>query len=86
VGVSPTRQPLQPEATGAVMEATKWLKVRRLPKPCQHLPKARGGERGLTLGLEDKQVARLLLPTVARLQLMIVSNARLPDPRFYPSS
>src|SRR5258705_10996981 len=26
VGVSPTRQPLQPEATGAVMEATKWLK------------------------------------------------------------
>src|SRR5439155_26970529 len=26
VGASPTRQPLQPEATGAVMEATKWLK------------------------------------------------------------
>jgi hypothetical protein len=26
VGVSPTRQPLQPEATGAVMEVTKWLK------------------------------------------------------------
>ena len=26
MGVSPTRQPLQPEATGAVMEATKWLK------------------------------------------------------------
>src|SRR6266446_3932365 len=26
VGVSPTRQPLQPEATGAVMEETKWLK------------------------------------------------------------
>ena len=26
VGVSPTRQPLQPEATGAAMEATKWLK------------------------------------------------------------
>jgi hypothetical protein len=26
VGGSPTRQPLQPEATGAVMEATKWLK------------------------------------------------------------
>jgi|ERR1700722_387152 hypothetical protein len=25
VGVSPTRQPLQPEATGAVMEVTKWL-------------------------------------------------------------
>jgi hypothetical protein len=25
-GVSPTRQPLQPEATGAVMEETKWLK------------------------------------------------------------
>ena len=26
VGVSPTRQPLQPEATGAVTEVTKWLK------------------------------------------------------------
>jgi hypothetical protein len=28
VGVSPARQPLQPEATGAVMEVTKWLKPR----------------------------------------------------------
>jgi len=27
VGASPTRQPLQPEATGAVMEVTKWLKL-----------------------------------------------------------
>src|SRR6202171_2253621 len=26
VGASPTRQPLQPEAIGAVMEGTKWLK------------------------------------------------------------
>jgi hypothetical protein len=26
LGVSPARQPLQPEATGAVMEVTKWLK------------------------------------------------------------
>jgi hypothetical protein len=26
VGENPTRQPLQPEATGAVMEVTKWLK------------------------------------------------------------
>src|ERR1700759_5785575 len=26
VGASPTRQTLQPEAIGAVMEATKWLK------------------------------------------------------------
>jgi hypothetical protein len=26
VGVSPTPQPLEPEATGAVMEVTKWLK------------------------------------------------------------
>ena len=26
VGVRPTRQPLQPEAIGAVMEVTKWLK------------------------------------------------------------
>src|SRR5271170_2148819 len=26
VGANPTRQPLQPEATGAVMEVTKWLK------------------------------------------------------------
>src|ERR1700676_4153894 len=27
VGVSPTRQPLQPEATGGAMEVTKWLKT-----------------------------------------------------------
>src|ERR1700719_4730858 len=27
VGASPTRQLLQPEATGAVMEVTKWLKT-----------------------------------------------------------
>jgi hypothetical protein len=26
VGASPTRQTLQPEATGALMEVTKWLK------------------------------------------------------------
>src|ERR1700674_591423 len=26
VGASPTRQPLRPEAIGAVMEVTKWLK------------------------------------------------------------
>jgi len=26
VGANPTRQRLQPEATGAVMEETKWLK------------------------------------------------------------
>ena len=26
MGANPTRQPLQPEAIGAVMEATKWLK------------------------------------------------------------
>ena len=26
-GASPARQPLQPEATGAAMEATKWLKL-----------------------------------------------------------
>src|SRR5258705_13420181 len=26
VGASPPRQPLQPEATGAAMEVTKWLK------------------------------------------------------------
>ncbi len=26
VGASPTRRPLQPEATGAVMEVTRWLK------------------------------------------------------------
>ena len=26
MGASPTRQPLQPEATGAAMEVTKWLK------------------------------------------------------------
>ncbi len=36
VGASPTRPPLQPEATGAVMEVTKWLKpsgTRPLPRP-----------------------------------------------------
>jgi hypothetical protein len=26
VGAGPTRQPLQPEATGAAVEVTKWLK------------------------------------------------------------
>jgi hypothetical protein len=26
VGANPTRRTLQPEATGAVMEVTKWLK------------------------------------------------------------
>src|SRR4029077_4083981 len=26
VGANPTRRPLQPEATGAAMEVTKWLK------------------------------------------------------------
>ena len=26
MGANPTRQPLQPEAIGAVMEGTKWLK------------------------------------------------------------
>jgi hypothetical protein len=26
VGANPTQQPLQPEATGAAMEVTKWLK------------------------------------------------------------
>jgi hypothetical protein len=34
VGANPTRQPLQPEATGATMEVTKWLKpsVKRATK------------------------------------------------------
>jgi len=34
VGASPTRQPLQPEATGAVREVTSWLKpsVKRVTK------------------------------------------------------
>jgi hypothetical protein len=36
VGASPTRLPLQPEATGAVMEVTKWL------KPDDELSRARG--------------------------------------------
>jgi hypothetical protein len=31
VGARPTRQPLQPEATGAVMEVTKWLKPSEEP-------------------------------------------------------
>ena len=29
VGANPTRQSLQPEAIGAVMEVTKWLKTRK---------------------------------------------------------
>ena len=37
MGASPTRPPLQPEATGAVMEVTKWLKpsesVSRIGEP-----------------------------------------------------
>jgi hypothetical protein len=33
VGANPTRQPLQPEAIGAVMEATKWLKPTLLGQP-----------------------------------------------------
>ena len=41
VGASPTRQPLQPEATGAVMEVTKWLKtlafIDALGPPLDHL-------------------------------------------------
>jgi hypothetical protein len=44
VGASPTRQPLQPEATGAVMEVTKWLKPsdkRRTFLPCTMLKKVR---------------------------------------------
>ena len=36
MGASPTRQPLQPEATEAVMEVTKWL------KPDDELSRARG--------------------------------------------
>ena len=34
MGKSPTRQPLQPEATGATVEVTKWLKplVKRVTK------------------------------------------------------
>ncbi len=32
VGASPTRRTLQPEATGAVMEVTKWLKGSVRPK------------------------------------------------------
>jgi hypothetical protein len=40
-------------------------KVRHLPKPRQHLSKARRCERGPTLGLEDEQIAPLLLPLQA---------------------
>jgi hypothetical protein len=32
VGANPIRQPLQPEAIGAVMEVTKWLKPFDYPK------------------------------------------------------
>src|ERR1700721_89514 len=41
VGASPTRQPLQPEATGAVMEVTKWLKP--LVSVSRYPVTARGG-------------------------------------------
>jgi hypothetical protein len=40
VGASPTRQPLQPEAIGAVMEVTKWL------KPSITRPSGRAREEG----------------------------------------
>src|SRR5258708_36089361 len=37
VCASPTRQPLQPEATGAVMEVTEWLKPLVLVSLCRRL-------------------------------------------------
>jgi hypothetical protein len=43
VGVNPTRQPLQPEATGAAMEVTKWL------KPSLRQEKSRRGGRKCNL-------------------------------------
>jgi retron-type reverse transcriptase len=33
MGANPIRRPLQPEAIGAVMEVTKWLKTRALGIP-----------------------------------------------------
>jgi hypothetical protein len=41
VGENPTRQRLQPEATGAAMEETKWLK----PSDTRAPPDERGGNR-----------------------------------------
>ncbi len=43
MGASPTRLSLQPEATGAIMEATKWLKPSDRGGRSQTLP--RGGEQ-----------------------------------------
>ena len=66
VGVSPTRQPLQPEATGTVMEVTKWLKplvsrhVRHAAshqmrgRPAQHVTK-----RVTTCDCESRRLASL---------------------------
>ena len=46
MGASPTRQPLQPEAIGAVMEVTKWLKP--------SISVSRIGDSARDLGLADK--------------------------------
>jgi hypothetical protein len=36
VGANPIRQPLQPEAIGAVMEVTKWLKPAGVRRTLDH--------------------------------------------------
>jgi hypothetical protein len=57
VGTSPTRQPLQPEAIGAVMEVTKWLKRTQHGKPhgvvSDDQPDAREGQVG-RLGVAER--------------------------------
>jgi hypothetical protein len=52
VGVSPTRQPLQPEATGAVMEVTKCFEVLRAAEggeSCGPFPDSRTEKNGENL-------------------------------------
>ena len=59
MGASPTRQPLQPEATGAVMEVTKWLKpsvsMSRYTVTAQSNAGRNASERRASLEKDDAQ-------------------------------
>ena len=64
MGARPTRQPLQPEATGAVMEVTKWLKpsgkraTNRWQRECAG---RNASERRASLEKEDAQADPMTL-------------------------
>ena len=79
VGARPTRQPLQPEATGAVMEVTKWL-MEGLEGVDLHSPSPllRGLSFWVVAGCSDQPVARhrAKIPVASR------PTARLPPCRY----